>query len=86
MRTTQKVLAKRKKSRSARRPDPDYIARQKQALRRTHRQVIYLNDAEKAAVEEYCSKFGVKAASTLFRQATMSFILSQMDENHPTLF
>lgn len=79
-------MAKKKNRKTSKRPDQDYLARQRRALKRSHRQVIYLNDAEKAAVEEYCSRFGVKAYSTLFRQATMLFILSQLDENPPTLF
>lgn len=64
----------------------DYMARQKNALRRTHRQVIYLNDKEMAAVEEYCSRYGIKTRSNIFREAAMERILAQLDEGHPTLF
>ncbi|MBQ0143955.1 MAG: hypothetical protein MJY86_07620 [Bacteroidales bacterium] len=55
-------------------------------MKRTHRQVIYLNESEKAAVDEYCSRFGVKSISTIFREATMERILSELDGSHPTLF
>lgn len=58
----------------------------KASLRRIHRQVIYLNDKEMAAVREYCARFGIKERSTLFREAAMSMILSQLDDSHPTLF
>ena len=37
----------------------------KASLRRTHRQVIYLNDKELAAVKEYCDRFGVKELSLI---------------------
>ena len=58
----------------------------KASLRRTHRQVIYLNDKELAAVKEYCDRFGVKERSTIFREAAMECILAQLDDSHPTLF
>lgn len=77
-------MARKKKNSS--RPAADYLSRQKSALKRTHRQVIYLNESEKAAVDEYCSRFGVKSISTIFREATMERILSELDGSHPTLF
>jgi Ribbon-helix-helix protein, copG family. len=82
--TNPKALARRKKKTTN--PEPDFLSRQKSALRRTHRQVIYLNDSEKAAVEEYCSRYGVKTRSVIFREAAMERILAQLDEDHPTLF
>ena len=66
--------------------DPDYLNKQKASLRRTHRQVIYLNDQELAAVEEYCRQFKISNRSPLFRQAIMERILTVLDQNHPTLF
>ena len=39
-----------------------------------------------AAVDEYCSRFKVHAKAALFREAIMSKVLSELDENHPTLF
>ncbi|MGN1215710.1 MAG: hypothetical protein ACI4TJ_05630 [Candidatus Cryptobacteroides sp.] len=76
----------RKKKNPVKAPSAVYLARQKSALVRRHRQVIYLNDKEKAAVEEYCSRFGVKNVSSVFREATMERILSQLDECPPSLF
>lgn len=78
-----------KKSRRSRRKEGvavDYLERQKESLKRRHRQVIYLNDMELAALNEYCSKFKVESRSAVFRKATMEQILKIMDENHPTLF
>lgn len=64
----------------------DYLERQKESLKRRHRQVIYLNDLELAALNEYCQKFKIESRSAVFRKATMEQILKIMDENHPTLF
>ena len=53
---------------------------------RRHRQIIYLNDSEMAAVRQYCDKFRVNTKSVLFRKAIMEKILKELDDNHPTLF
>ena len=78
------VLARKKKAVPA--VDPDIFQKSREALRRRHRQVIYLNDSEMAAVKEYCSRFGFKARSSIFREATMERILKELDDSHPTLF
>ena len=57
--------------------DPEYLKKQKEALVRRHRQVIYLNDSEMAAIRQYCERF---------RVGIMEKILSELDDNHPTLF
>lgn len=77
-------MARKKQSVSA--SSTDYVKMHSASLRRVHRQVIYLNDKEMAAVKEYCDRFGVKERSTIFREATMERILSQLDDSHPTLF
>ena len=66
--------------------DPAFLEKQKASLLRKNRQVIYFNDKEMEAVETYCSRFNVRARATLFREAIMDKILSELDENHPTLF
>jgi len=76
----------RKKKISMTAPELDFADKQREALKRTHRQVIYLNDSEMAAVKEYCRRFGSKGRSSIFREATMERILKQLDESHPTLF
>ena len=43
-------------------------------------------ESELAAINEYCARFKVHAKSALFREAIMSKILSELEENHPTLF
>lgn len=66
--------------------DPEYLKKQKMALVRRHRQVIYLNDSEMAAIRMYCDKFRVGTKSVLFREAIMEKVLKELDDNHPTLF
>lgn len=66
--------------------DPSYLEKQRKALRRTHRKTILLNDAEIAAIEEYCRRYRVSSKSALIREATMEMVLKTLDESHPTLF
>lgn len=78
------MARKRKKSLSG--IDPEYLKKQKEALVRRHRQVIYMNDSEMAAINRYCEQFRVSTKAALFREAIMEKILSELDDNHPTLF
>jgi len=66
--------------------DPAYLEKQKELLLRKNRYVLYFNDSELAAIDEYCSRFKVHAKSVLFREAIMDKVLSELEENHPTLF
>ena len=66
--------------------DPEYLKKQRASLVRKHRQVIYLNDSEMAAIKVYCEKFRVGTKTVLFRQAIMEKVLSELEDNHPTLF
>ncbi|MBR1576377.1 MAG: hypothetical protein IJ654_08025 [Bacteroidales bacterium] len=66
--------------------DPDFLEKQKAALVRTHRQVLYFNEKEMNAIEEYCRRFKVRSRSSMLRQAIIERVLSDLDENHPTLF
>jgi hypothetical protein len=77
------VAAKKKISRAI---DPEYLKKQKASLVRRHRQVIYLNDSEMAAIRQYCERFRVGTKSVLFRKAIMEKILKELDDSHPTLF
>ena len=77
-------MAKKKKISST--IDPEYLEKQKEALVRRHRQVIYLNDSEMAAIQQYCDKFRVGTKAVLFREAIMEKILKELDDNPPTLF
>ena len=52
-------MARKKKTRSSG-IDPEFIKRHRASLIRRHRQVIYLNDRELSAIEQYCAKFNVR--------------------------
>lgn len=78
-------MAKRKKK-AAGGVDPEYLKKQRAALVRKHRQVIYLNDSEMAAIKVYCERFRVDAKAALYRRAIMEKILTELEDNHPTLF
>lgn len=66
--------------------DPAYLEKQKESLLRKNRYVLYFNDSEMAAIDAYCRRFKVHAKSVLLREAIMSKVLSELEENHPTLF
>ena len=66
--------------------DPEYLKKQQQALRRSHRKTVLFNDKELEAIDEYCHRFKVSSRSALIRQATMERVMQMLDENHPTLF
>ena len=66
--------------------DPGYLNQQRESLLRNHRQVIYLNSQEMDAINAYCRKFKVKSKASLLREAIMEKIISELEENHPTLF
>lgn len=66
--------------------DPAYLEKQRIQLLRKNRYVLLFNDSEMAAIDEYCSRFKVHAKATFFREVIMSKILTDLEENHPTLF
>ena len=66
--------------------DPEYLKKQKEALVRRHRQVIYLNDSEMAAINNYCERFRVETKAALYRKVIMEKILKDLEDNYPTLF
>ena len=76
----------RKKKPLSRTVDPEYLKKQKASLVRRNRQVIYLNDSEMAAIDRYCDKFRVGTKAALYREAIMEKVLSELDDNPPTLF
>lgn len=76
----------RRKNNSLPGVDPEYLKKQKESLVRKNRQVIYLNDSEMAAINRYCEQFRVGTKATLYREAIMEKVLSQLDDNPPTLF
>ena len=66
--------------------DPAYLEKQRIQLLRKNRYVLLFNDSEMAAIDEYCSRFKVHAKASFFREVIMSKILTDLEENHPSLF
>ncbi|MBR5735621.1 MAG: hypothetical protein IKX60_02350 [Bacteroidales bacterium] len=64
----------------------DALRNRNAKLRRTYRKTILFNDKEKAAIDGYCKKYGIKSKSAFIRNAVISHILVDMDENYPSLF
>jgi hypothetical protein len=79
-------MARQKKTKRTTTVDPEYLKKQRASLVRKHRQVIYLNDSEMAAIKCYCERFRVGAKGALYRQAIMQKILKELEDNQPTLF
>jgi len=74
----------RKKSNS--KVSPDFLNQQKAALVRKDRQVVYFNEKETAAIDAYCKKFKVHSKGSALRGIIMEKVLSELEDNHPTLF
>ncbi len=84
-------MAKKKRKSRKTKADASRIAgsislRRRAEERRAHRQVIYLNDNELAAINLYCRKFNVRSRSALFRESVLMRVISVLDESQPTLF
>ena len=78
-------MARQKKKKTAG-VDPEYLKKQRASLVRKHRQVIYLNDSEMAAINNYCERFRVETKAALYRKVIMETILKDLEDNYPTLF
>lgn len=75
-----------KKKNNGVRLDPAMLAQQKASLVRKNRQVILLNDKEQEALNAYCRKFKVRSKASAIREILMEKVLSELENNHPTLF
>ena len=78
-------MARQKKKKNAG-VDPEYLKKQRASLVRKHRQVIYLNDSEMAAINNYCERFRIETKAALYRKVIMEKILKDLEDNYPTLF
>ena len=57
-----------------------------QMLRRTNRTSILFNNREQEAINLFCEKYKITNKSKFMREAIMTEILKQFDEDYPTLF
>ena len=79
-------MARQKKTKRTTTVDPEYLKKQRASLVRKHRQVIYLNDSEMAAINNYCERFRIETKAALYRKVIMEKILKDLEDNYPTLF
>ena len=81
------VVARKKSTRKKKEAvSVDAMRNRKVTLRRTYRKTILFNEKEKTAIDGYCKKYGIKSKSAFIRNAVISHILVDMDENYPSLF
>jgi len=66
--------------------NPETLRQKREAATRKHRKTILFNDKELEALNLYCKKYKVKSKSKFCREAIISTILRQLEEDHPTLF
>ena len=55
-------------------------------LRRTNKTSILFNNREQEAINLFCEKYKIRNKSKFMREAIMTEILKQFDEDYPTLF
>ena len=55
-------------------------------LRRNYRTSLLFNGREQEAINLYCEKYKIRNKSKFMREAIMTEILRQFDEDYPTLF
>ena len=55
-------------------------------LRRTSRTSLLFNSREQEAINLFCEKYKIRNKSKFMREAIMTEILKQFDEDYPTLF
>lgn len=79
------LIVAKKKSKKNNIP-ADFQRQANSKLIRNHRKTILFNDKEMLAIENYCNKYGIRSKSSFIRNAVISHILVDMDENYPKLF
>ena len=57
-----------------------------EALRRTNKLSLLLNNREMRAIGVYCSRYRVKNKSEFVRATVMKAIIKRFDEEYPTLW
>lgn len=80
-------MARKKQKLAVSGVDPDFLEKQRRAMLRRHRYVLYLNDNEKSVIETYCERFNTsRGKSAIMRGMIMEMMMEELDLNHPTLF
>lgn len=55
-------------------------------LRRVHRKALLFNSLELEAINVYCRRYKIKNRSKFLREAIISKVLQQFENDHPKLF
>ena len=55
-------------------------------LKRIHRKEVLFNTSELEAINTYCKRYRIKNRSKFLREAVISKVLQQFDNDHPKLF
>ena len=79
-------MAKSAKKKNSRKCDVSLLEKERKALRRHHRKVVFFNDREMALINEYCKSHKISSRSAMMRSIVIERILTDMGENPPTLF
>ncbi len=58
----------------------------KTELLRKNKTSFLFNDLEKEALDKFCKKYNIKNKSKFMREAIITNILKQFDEDYPSLF
>ncbi|MGI6479673.1 MAG: hypothetical protein ACOX0M_09565 [Salinivirgaceae bacterium] len=54
--------------------------------KRRHRKTISLNDSELAALERYCTKYGIKNQTAMMRETIFKEVFDKFQTDYPTLW
>ncbi|MGE0077944.1 MAG: hypothetical protein AB7S48_08810 [Bacteroidales bacterium] len=55
-------------------------------LKRVHRKELLFNTSELNAIEMYCKRYKIRNKSKFLREAIISKVLNQFEQDHPKLF
>lgn len=55
-------------------------------LKRVHRKELLFNTSELNAIEMYCKRYKIRNKSKFLREAIISKVLNQFEQDHPRLF
>ena len=58
----------------------------KAELLRKNKESFLFNDLEKDALDKFCTKYNIKNKSKFMREAIITNILKQFDQDYPSLF
>jgi hypothetical protein len=77
-------LAKKRKHNKV---SPDFQEKNKEELKRIYSKTVLFNSKERAVIEQYCKKYGIRNESAFIRDTVIRKIMQQLTgEDYPELF